>query len=131
MKKLITYSGILLFAAVLFSIVSRSFGREDFSHCLVKYKSEWSKPCSQCMDVQKSYRVYFRNECMQKLDVKCAAQESDKRWRTFTRLALAPNDTIVAYACKGTGKYLYWVREMNDNTVTLPSDEEINTQYNQ
>lgn len=102
---------------------------DDLNKCLVKYKSEWSKPCTQCSDYQKSYRVYFRNECTAKLDVKCAAQESDKRWKTFTKLEMMPNDTIVAYACKGAGKYLYWVRNSGDATVQFPSDEEINEQY--
>ncbi len=104
-------------------------GDDDYSHCLAKYSSEWSKPCTQCADYSKSYRVYFRNECEQKLDVKVAAQESDKRWRTFNRLEMLPKDTIVAYACKGTGKYMTWVRRAGDQTFVFPSDEEINTQY--
>lgn len=102
---------------------------EDLNKCLEKYKSEWSKPCAQCPDASKSYRVYFRNVCDEKLDVKCAAQESDLRWRTFTRLELAPGDTIIAYACKGNGKYMYWVRTAGDASQPFPPDEAINEQF--
>lgn len=115
--------------AIFISILLFVKGEEDVSHCLVKYNSEWNKPCTQCSDYSKSYRVYFRNECEQKLDVKVAAQEADKRWRTFNRLEMLPKDTIVAYACKGTGKYMTWVRKTGDATFVFPTDEEINNQY--
>lgn len=119
---------ILITATVIISAYRPS--PDDVNKCIVKYASEWSKPCSQCSDYSKSYRAYFRNECTEKLDVKCAAQEQDKRWRTFTKLEMMPNDTISAYACKGNGKYLYWVRHTGDNTVVFPTDEEINNMYN-
>ena len=60
---------------------------------------------------------------------KVAAQEKDKRWRTFTRLAMQPGDSIVAYACKGTGKHMNWAKAAGDNSVTFPTDEEINKAY--
>jgi hypothetical protein len=114
-----------------FALLCMSAGpqEKDLNKCLEKYKAEWSKPCAQCSDHSKSYRVYFRNTCEEKLDVKCAAQESDLRWRTFTRLELAPGDTVLAYACKGNGKYMYWVREAGDASQPFPSDEEINQQF--
>ncbi|CAN5603455.1 hypothetical protein BH11BAC2_BH11BAC2_15220 [soil metagenome] len=124
----IVLTGLLVFMIIL-CFTNSGKSEEDVSHCLVKYKSEWSQPCTQCTDYSKSYRVYFRNECMQKLDVMCAAQESDKRWKTFTRLDLAPNDTLTAYACKGSGKYMSWVRKAGDKTVVFPSEEEVNVQY--
>jgi hypothetical protein len=130
MKKLLPYSlfsVVLVVAALLFSEVGK--GDDDLNHCLVKYKSEWSKECSQCLDFSNSYRAYFRNDCTKKIDVKVAAQEVDKRWKTFVRLEMNPKDTVVAYACKGTGKYLYWVRESGDNTVVFLTDDEINEQF--
>jgi hypothetical protein len=130
MKKIvfILLSAVFVFAIVL-CIVNIGKGEEDVNHCLVKYKSEWNKPCLQCLDYSQSYRVYFRNECNETIDVKCAAQQVDKRWKTFTKLSMVPNDTIVAYACKGNGKYMKWVRKSGDTTVPFPGDEEINELY--
>lgn len=102
---------------------------DNLQNCLEKYRSEWSRYCSQCSDYSKSYRAYFRNVCRDTLDVKVAAQETDKRWRSFTRLALPPGDSLVAYACKGTGKYLYWVRKPGAAQFVFPDDEAINQQY--
>lgn len=130
MKKILPYtifSVVLVVTALFFAEVGK--GDDDINHCLVKYKSEWSKECSQCLDYSKSYKAYFRNECAKKIDVKVAAQEADKRWKTFVRLEMNPKDTVVAYACKGTGKYLYWVRESGDNTVVFLTDDEINEQF--
>ncbi len=122
---------IYLFALAFFMMCLSWNGRsqDDLNHCLVKYKSEWGKPCLQCLDYSKSYRVYFRNDCTEKLDVKCAAQQADKRWKTFTRLEMMPNDTIVAYACEGNGKYMKWVRRSGDTMTAFPGDEEINETY--
>ncbi len=130
MKRIISYSlGTLLAFTVILCLFSFSKPEEDINRCLVKYRSEWSKPCTQCTDYSKSYRAYFRNECSEKLDVKVAAQENDKRWKTFSRLNMEPGDSIVAYACKGSGKYLYWVRKAGDNVIVFPTDDEINQQY--
>lgn len=125
-----TLIAVLIFSVLLLSF--KPFRQEaEMNKCLVKYRSEWSKYCMQCSDYSKSYRVYFRNECNEDVDVKVAAQESDKRWRSFSRLTMHPGDSIVAYACKGTGKYLYWVRKPGDAQYVFPTDEEINQQYAQ
>ncbi|MBK9401842.1 MAG: hypothetical protein IPN36_13625 [Bacteroidetes bacterium] len=130
MKRAITYTlGSLLAFTIMLCVFSIAKSEEDINRCLVKYRSEWSKPCSQCQDYSKSYRAYFRNECKENLDVKVASQEADKRWKTFSRLNMQPGDSIVAYACKGTGKYLYWVRKAGDAVIVFPTDEEINNQY--
>jgi hypothetical protein len=130
MKKAVSLSltGILLFTLLL-CVISIGKSEENINECLVKYRSEWYKPCTQCQDYSKSYRAYFRNTCKEAIDVKVAAQESDKRWRTFSRLNMQPNDSIVAYACKGTGKHMMWVRKAGDNVIVFPTDEEINQQY--
>ncbi len=101
----------------------------DMSDCLKKYNYKWGQNCTQCYNSSKSYTAYFRNVCKETIDIKCAVQEKHKRWRTFLRNHLAPNDTLAAYACEGTGKYMYWVRKADDNSVTFPSDEEINSEY--
>lgn len=130
MKKVVSLSlsGVLLLT-VLLCVISISKSEDNVNACLVKYRSEWYKPCSQCLDYSKSYRAYFKNTCKEQLDVKVAAQETDKRWRTFSRLNMAPGDSIVAYACKGTGKHMMWVRKAGDQVIVFPTDEEINQQY--
>ena len=69
--KLSYFLSLLIIVAVTFCLSNTVKSEEDMSHCLVKYKSEWNQPCSQCKDYSKSYRVYFRNECENKIDVKC------------------------------------------------------------
>ncbi len=115
---------LLGFAFILLTL-KWSKGYDDVSKCLVKYRYEWGQPGSQCQESSKTYTVYFRNECYKKINAKLAVQEKDKRWKTFTRLSLGYNDTIVGYACNGTGKYLYWAIESTDKSNQLPSDEEI------
>jgi hypothetical protein len=124
-------SSVKMFVAGAFLLLVAGVapGYDEYNRCLVKYKSEWSKPCSQCQDHSKSYRAYFRNECSAVIDVKVAAQESDRRWKTFTRLSVQPGDTLVGYACKGTGKYLFWTRKAGDAAVVFPSDAEIDSKY--
>jgi hypothetical protein len=127
----ISLSTLLLFTMML-CVISIGKSEDNINDCLVKYRSEWSKPCTQCQDYSKSYRAYFRNVCKEAIDVKVAAQEADKRWRTFSRLNMQPNDSIVAYVCnKGTGtvKHMTWVRKAGDLSIAFPTDEEINNQY--
>ena len=107
----------------------RSYAVPDLSECVKKYRSEWGRTCSACKQEGNTYTVFLRNECTNAVDIKCAVQEVEKRWRTFTRLNLAPRDSMSAYACNSTGKYLYWVRKAGDKTITFLSDEEINTAY--
>ena len=101
---------------------------KDYSKCLKKYNSEWGEPCTQCTSFNNSYRVSLRNTCTETIDVKCAVQESDKRWKTFIKLSMAGGDTMVAYACNGLGKYMVWARKSGDRINEFPSDEEINAQ---
>jgi hypothetical protein len=42
---------------------------------------------------------------------------------------MQPNDTISAYACEGTGKWIFWTRAAGDNTVVFPTDEEIEKEF--
>jgi hypothetical protein len=120
-----------LAVVLVVSMVVTAFRQDeyDLNKCLFKYKSEWSRPCLQCKDYSKSYRAYFRNVCEEVLEVKLAAQEKDRRWKTYTFRDVQPGDTLVAYACKGTGKYLYWVKRPEDLQYVFPTDEEINESF--
>lgn len=101
----------------------------DYSECLKKMSSRWGEKCQQCYNFDNSYRVNLANICKDMLDVKVAVQENTKRWRTFLKSNLAPNDSISAYACVGTGKYIFWARKVGDKSVSFPTDEEINLKY--
>ena len=118
------FISLLVFTFVIINL-KWSKGFDDINKCLVKYKYEWGKAGSLCKESSKSYSVYFRNECYKKIDAKCAVQETDNRWKTFTRLNMGYNDTLCGYACSGTGKYLVYVKSTTDKSIILPSDDEI------
>lgn len=109
----------------------------DANNCIVKARSAWGQPCEKCeyykegykRDFSGTYRIDLQNTCAQLVEVKVAMQEKNGTWRTFPVKALAPNETMSAFACQGTGKYLYWVRRVNDTEIVLPSDQEILTEY--
>jgi hypothetical protein len=56
-------------------------------------------------------------------------EEADGHWRTFPVKTLEGGATMTAYACHGTGKYMYWARRVNDTEIILPSDREIVSTY--
>lgn len=123
MKKISLIIGLTLFTF----ITSAFLEGDDLARYIVKYKSEWGKVCLQCMESKGTYRVYLKNTYTDKLDMKVGVQEKDLRWRIFQRLNFAPCDTMVAYACKGTGKYMVWTKLSSDTSTELPSDAEINS----
>ncbi len=105
---------------------------QSYADCLVKSSSSWGQPCEKCeiytgykRDHSSVYQVNFRNACAEMLEVKVAVEESDGTWRTFPVRALAEGDTLNAFACRGTGKYMYWARKVNDTQIILPSDAQI------
>ena len=112
---------------------------QERSHadCLVKVKSQWGAVCEKCeyykegykRDFSGTYQVELRNDCRDIIEVKVAVQEKGATWRTFPVKALATGESLEAFACQGTGKYLYWVRRVNDTEIVLPSDQEIITEY--
>ncbi len=109
----------------------------DANDCIIKARSAWGQPCEKCEDYKEGYKRDFsgtyqidlQNTCTQLVELKVAMQEKNGTWRTFPVKALAPNETMTAFACQGTGKYLYWVRRVNDTEIVLPSDQEILTEY--
>ncbi len=109
----------------------------NYDECVVKASSDWGKPCEKCesyrdgykRDHSGTYQVTLRNTCSETVELKVAVQEMNGVWRTFPVKALAANESMTAFACQGTGKYLYWVRRLNDTELLLPSDQEIITEY--
>jgi hypothetical protein len=108
----------------------------DAVACILKTTSTWGTPCEKCeiydgfkRDHSGTFQFQLRNMCNELVDVKVAVQERSGTWRTFPVKTLAPNESMDAFACQGTGKYLYWVRRTNDPEIVLPSDREILTEY--
>jgi hypothetical protein len=132
-----TMERTILFAILLSATTYVAAQDRNFDDCVVKASSDWGQPCEKCefyregykRDHSGTYRITLRNICPETVEVKVAMQESNGVWRTFPVKALAANETMSAFACQGTGKYLYWVRRLNDAELVLPSDQEIITEY--
>ncbi|MBK7855091.1 MAG: hypothetical protein IPJ79_09455 [Bacteroidetes bacterium] len=130
MKKLFVIALTMLLSSGGFCQTDESAAEtKDYTECLKKTEFKWGGVCKGCTESRKTYKVKFVNACGENLSVKLAVQENHKRWKTYSRQILLPNDTISGFACVGTGKYLYWAKRADDNTVDLPTDEEINTQF--
>lgn len=114
-------------------------GAQDRSYesCLVKTDSRWGAKCDRChaytadlkRDYSGTFQVDLKNTCVEIIEVKVAMEEKDGNWRTFPVKALAQGESMTVYACRGTGKYVYWVRRANDSEIILPSDRDIVTLY--
>ena len=103
--------------------------QKSYTDCVVKYRSNWGEDCSQCAAWNDSYVVYLKNTCSESIDVMICVQESNKTWKMFNHKSMAPNDSLRAYACVGTGKYLAWGRRAGDESVVFPSIEQVNKDY--
>ncbi len=110
---------------------------QNYADCVVRSQSSWGRPCDKCETYTESYKrdyrgvyqIELKNTCGDAVELKVAMQEGNGRWRTFPVKALASGESMTAFACNGTGKYLYWVRRLNDTEILLPSDQEILTEY--
>lgn len=110
---------------------------QSYADCVVKANSSWGQPCEKCEAYRDNFRrdysgvfqVELKNACSDIVEVKVAMQEANGNWRTFPIKTLAGGQAMTAFACKGTGKYLYWVRRLNDTEILLPSDQEIVAAY--
>lgn len=103
--------------------------QQSYTDCVVKYRSAWGEDCSQCTTWKDSYVVYLKNTCTEPIDVLVCVQESNKEWRRFFHNGMAAGDSLRAYACEGTGKYMAWGRRAGDESVNFPSIEEVNKMY--
>ena len=97
--------------------------------CVKKVKSEWGERCRDCSTYKDSYRVVLQNTCDEPIDLQCCVQKQYKNWRCFKYRDMKPNDTLVAYACSGTGKYLKWARKAGDKSVVFPNEDEVNRKH--
>lgn len=110
---------------------------QSYADCVAKEKSTWGEPCAKCeaykegfkRDYSGVYQITLKNVCKESVELKVAMQESNGRWRTFPIKALDADESMTAFACNGTGKYLYWVRRLNDTELLLPSDQQILVEY--
>ena len=124
---------------ILFTLSAATATAQDHDHadCVTKVHSDWGQPCDKCeaytetykRDYSGVYRVELKNTCGDAIELKVAMQESNGRWRTFPIKALSGGESTTAFACNGSGKYLYWVRRLNDTEILLPSDQEILSEY--
>jgi len=127
----------LTLIAALTLTLSAAAQDQSYADCLVKTQSRWGAPCENCFnytegykrDFSGTYQLDLRNSCRDLIEVKVAVQEKNGTWRTFPVRALGPEESMSAYACEGSGKYLYWVRRANDTEIVLPSDRDIITAY--
>lgn len=131
MKKLVVVP-LLVVVSLLFFNAKNTFdpAQTDMGDCLAKFKSAWGESTSRCSGAD-TYKVWLKNTCTSSIDVLVCVQEADKTWRPFSHNGMAPNDSMVAYACEGTGKYLYWARNAGDDTVIFPTVDQINKKYNE
>lgn len=125
---------IALFAALLWMPALAQ--DQSYADCLVKATSSWGQPCEKCeiytgykRDYSSVYQVQLRNICSEMMEVKVAMEEKNGTWRTFPVKTLAGGDTMSVFACRGTGRYLYWARRVNDTELVLPSDGDIVSAY--
>lgn len=110
---------------------------QSYADCLVKTASRWGAPCDHCerytegfkRDWSGTYQIDLKNACREVIEVKVAVQEKNGNWRTFPVRALGPEESMHAYACEGSGKYMYWVRRANDTEIVLPTDRDIVSTY--
>ena len=109
---------------------------QSYADCVAKATSSWGQPCDKCeiytgykRDYRSVYQLELRNICGEMLEVKVAVEEQNGTWRTFPVRTLASGDTLTAFACRGTGRYLYWARRVNDTEIVLPTDGEIVSAY--
>lgn len=127
---------ILLLFTVTWLYPSAQAQDQTYADCLVKTSSSWGQPCEKCEDYKGFkrdfsgvYQVELKNICTEMMEVKVAMEEQNGTWRTFPVKTLEGGATMTAFACHGTGKYLYWARRVNDTEIILPSDGEIVSAY--
>jgi hypothetical protein len=127
---------LLLFLLVTGILYAAQAQDQTYADCVVKEGSSWGQPCEKCenytgykRDYSGVYHIDLKNACGQVLEVKVAMEEMGGNWRTFPVKTLPGGGTMAAFACKGTGKYLFWVRKLNDTEIVLPTDGEIVRTY--
>ena len=113
-------------------------GAQDITaeRCVRRTTGTWGTPCEQCQvydgfrrDHSGTFRIELENICSEPIDLKVAMEERTGTWRTFPQRTLMPGEHLEAFACQGTGRYLYWARRTDDPEIRMPTDAEILTEY--
>ncbi len=138
-SKKITFLCLVIFSFGLLSIQQNSkkkMTEEELAACIVKSHSEWGTQCQDCgefkgydISYDATYKVYLTSQCDEHLDLKACIQEEDGSWKCFHYEDLTTKDTLVAWACKGTGKYLKWVKPAGDRELIFPTNKEVQELY--
>lgn len=103
--------------------------QQDWNSCVEKVDSEWGGTCLNYGFSEIKYTVHLVNTCSEVVDLMSCVQRDNGRWQCFYRLDMPKNDTLHAYACRGNGKYLKWVRKAGDITTKFPTLAQVNDQY--
>ncbi len=106
-----------------------SADEQDWNQCVQKVESEWGGSCLNYGFSEEKYTVYLVNSCDNVVDLMSCVQRTNERWSCFYRIDMKKNDTLHAYACQGSGKYLKWVRKAGDVTTKFPTRDQVNEQY--
>lgn len=128
---------LILSLTIIALLCIQTGNAQDLTDALVKFDAKWGEKCEKCeyydgykRSFEETYTVFFRNTSNQVIDAQVAVQEDNLVWRIYQFKGIHPLDEISAYACKGTGKYLYWVKKEGDTELRFPSEEEVNENYN-
>ncbi len=103
--------------------------QQDWNSCVQKADSEWGGQCLNYGFSEVKYTVHLVNRCTEVVDLMSCVQRENGRWQCFYRLDMKKSDTLHAYACRGNGKYLKWVRKAEDFTTKFPTLSEVNDEY--
>lgn len=135
-------SGLILMLTLSSHVINRATSKEvvneiylndhpqkDWNSCVIKENSSWGGRCLSYGYSEDMYNVNLVNKCSEKVDLMCCVQRTNGQWRCFYRMDMSSSDTLSAYACKGTGKYLKWVRKAGEVEVKFPSQDQVNQQY--
>jgi hypothetical protein len=109
--------------------VTEALDQQDWNSCIQKVGSKWGGTCLNYGFSEAKYTVDLMNSCNEKVDLMSCVQRENDRWQCFYRMDMNQNDTLHAYACRGNGKYLKWVRKAGDFTTKFPTRQEVNDQY--
>jgi hypothetical protein len=109
--------------------ISKRYDNQDWNECVTKAKSEWGGTCLNYGFSELKYTVHLVNTCSEMVDLMSCVQRDNGRWQCFYRLDMKQSDTLNAYACRGNGKFLKWVRKAGDFTTKFPTLAEVNDQY--
>lgn len=129
MRPIISFITLMLFAACLFQGFRQLKQDERWNDCFTKYRSNWGEACSSCPSKTDTYKVYLRNNCSVTVDAVVCVQENTKRWKYYSYKKVGPNDSVSAYACVGTGKFLRYVKPSDNTEIILPTADQVNEQY--